>query len=538
MSQDSLAPEDPAWLAPGDPGLQALAAPEPSERPDMWPAGLNRAASGELRIHGQNLVALLAQQHGRTPVFIMDMDDFRKRARAWREAFTKTFGKGNAQVYYAGKAFLCLGLARVATAQGLGLDTASSGELTLALASGIDPLRVGLHGNGKSAALLHQAVSAGIGRIIIDSLAEIPRLQRVLDALPQAATVPVMIRLTTGVHAGGHEYIATAHEDQKFGLSLEPGTHAGLCPDDSDWDGRYAVSPADSPALAAVKLILADDRLELVGLHSHIGSQISAFAGFTAAAQKIIEFRGAVARETGYLVPEIDLGGGYGVAYTAATPPGMAPHEIAEKLYRAVQDACEQHDQPLPAVSVEPGRSLVAPTTITLYRVLNIKDQPVGTRLDGSVVYRRYVAVDGGMSDNIRPALYDAHYTATLANRLSAAPLVATRVVGTHCESGDIVVRNVALPADLAEGDLLAVPMTGAYGWSMSSNYNWFTRPGVLGVWQVSGDDTDSASRGAIPETKETWRADWLISGENAEEMLAHHDPAFRKYLWTHPVIP
>lgn len=536
MSAEVLAPGDPAWLAPGDSGLEALCAPEPSERPDMWPAGLSRAASGELTLHGQSLAALLEQTHGHTPLFIMDTDDFQARARAYREAFESVFGTGNASVYYAGKAFLCLGLARMTVAAGLGLDTASAGELTLALASGINPLRVGLHGNGKSEDLLHQAITGGIGRIIIDTLAEIPRIQSALDALPQAATVPVMIRLTTGVHAGGHEFIATAHEDQKFGLSLEPRTSGGLAPEYTDWNGRYLVSPEDSPAMAAVKLILADDRLELVGLHSHIGSQISAFAGFQAAAQKIIEFRGLVARETGYLVPEIDLGGGYGVSYTKASPPGMTPHEIATELYRAVQDACAQHNQPLPIVSVEPGRSLIAPTTLTLYRVVNIKDQPVGTRPDGSTIYRRYVAVDGGMSDNIRPALYDADYTATLANRASAAPLVAARVVGSHCESGDIVVRNVSLPADLAEGDLLAVPMTGAYGWSMSSNYNWFPRPGVLGVGRVVPDALAApASRGASPETKETLRADWLISPENVEGMLAHHDPEFRKYLATHP---
>lgn len=522
MSEGTLAPNDPALWSPGAPELEFWRAPEPESRPDLWPAGLRRDTDGQLCWHGESLMALLTRARGKTPVFMLDLDDFRARARAYQQAFVEVFGAEQAQVHYAGKAFLSLELARVAVAEGLGLDTASAGELSLALASGCNPQLIGLHGNGKSEDVLHQALTAGIGRIIVDSLDEIVRLQRVLDALPQVATVPVMIRLTTGVHAGGHEFIATAHEDQKFGLSLEPGTSAGLSPEFADWTGLArdaGVADEDSPAMLAVKMILGDERLELVGLHSHIGSQITGFAGFAAAARKALEFRARVSRETGYMVPELDLGGGYGVAYTGATDPGLTPHEIATELYRTVHDVCAELQQEIPFVSIEPGRSLVAPSTLTLYRVVNIKDQPVGTRTDGSVVYRRYVAVDGGMSDNIRPALYEAEYTAALANRVSDEDLVACRVVGAHCESGDIVVSNVALPADLAEGDWLAVPMTGAYGWSMSSNYNWFTRPGVLGLGTQSG----------------TIVTKWLIEGENIDSMLAHFDPAFREFLASHP---
>lgn len=548
MAQEALAADDPVWLSPGDPGLQAWVAPEPGVRPDLWPAGLSRDKNGELGWRGVGVASLLARSRARTPVFVLDLDDFRARSRSYREAFAQFFGRDGAQVHYAAKAFLCLELARVAVAEGLGLDTASGGELTLALASGCEPGLVGLHGNGKSADLLHFALTAGIGRIIVDSLGEILRLQRVLDVLPQSAVVPVMVRLTTGVHAGGHEFIATAHEDQKFGLSVEPGTVGGLCPQFADWigGGVEGFSPQDSPALAAVKMILADDRLELRGLHSHIGSQIAGFGGFAQSARRVLQFRGQVLRETGYLVPEIDLGGGYGVAYTGAMKPGLVPHEVAQGLYQAVKNACAELEQPLPFVSVEPGRSLVAPTTVTFYRVVNVKDQPVGTRANGSVVYRRYVTVDGGMSDNIRPALYGAQYTAAVANRVSGEPLVGARVVGSHCESGDIVVRNVALPADLTEGDWLAVPMTGAYGWSMSSNYNCFARPGVLGV-TVCGEPgaglPPAGSLGASLTTGEFAKPDksgtvvtkWLVEAENTDSMLAHFDPEYRKYLDSHP---
>lgn len=522
MSGHALTADDPARFPAGAQELDALAAADPSERRDMWPAGLSRSARGEMELWGRSVADLISSE-AKTPVFVMDVADFRARARAYKTAFDKAFGSGRSQVHYAGKAFLTLELARIAAKEGLGLDTASAGELTLAIASGCDPKLIGLHGNGKSEDLLHHAVTAGIGRIIVDSLAEIERLQRVLDGLPQAAKIPVMVRITTGVHAGGHEFIATAHEDQKFGLSLLGGASEGLSPEHQNWTGRYNIASNDSPAMVAVKLILADERLDLAGLHSHIGSQILDFEGFKAAAKKVLEFRAEIERKTGYLVDELDLGGGYGVAYTPASEPGPNPEEVAQGLYQTVQEVCNELDEPMPFVSVEPGRSLVASTMITLYRVLNIKDQPVGTREDGSIIYRRYVAVDGGMSDNIRPALYEADYTAALANRVSEAPLVAARVVGSHCESGDIVVHNVALPSDLDEGDILAVPMVGAYGWSMSSNYNWFTRLGVLGVDQGSQDSDGT------PVTK------WLLEPETVDSMLAHFDPAYREYLNASP---
>lgn len=516
-----LAADDPARLHPGEPDLENWAAPDPQTRPDLWPSGLKRGSQGEMTLHGRGLSELLSQapqaagRGGQTPIFVLDMADFRARLKAFREAFTAAFGEHEVQVHYAGKAFLCVEIARLAAGAGLGLDTASAGEMALALASGCKPSLIGLHGNGKSPELLRRAIEARLGRIIVDSPAEVRRIQRILDDLAPQSRVPLMVRITTGVHAGGHEFIATAHEDQKFGLSLTPGAH-GFEPTDAAGSSRCAASASDSPVLRVVQSILADERLELSGLHSHIGSQIVNLDGFCAAARKILEFRALVRQTTGYLIPEIDLGGGYGIAYTSADVPAPGAADFAAGLYQVIQNTCDELEQPFPRVSVEPGRAIAGPSTTTLYRVVNIKDQPVSQRQDGSLVYRRYVSIDGGMSDNIRPALYGANYTIALANRLSTAPLAACRVVGSHCESGDIVVKDVALPKDLTEGDLLAVPATGAYGWAMSSNYNWFTRPGVLGVDQ---DNTGTVI------TK------WLLEPETVDAMLAHFDPQYRKFL-------
>lgn len=520
-----LAADDPARLHPGDSGLRTWVAPDPQVRADLWPSGLQRDSQGELTLHGRSLSELLSQapqvdgRGGQTPIFVLDMADFQDRLKAFREAFAAAFGDHEVQVHYAGKAFLCVEIARLAAGAGLGLDTASAGEMALVLASGCPPSLIGLHGNGKSPELLRQAIEAHLGRIIVDSPAEVRRIQRVLDELEPQSRVPLMVRVTTGVHAGGHEFIATAHEDQKFGLSLTPGAHGFESIDDSN-SPRGAAPAFDSPAWRVVQSILADERLELSGLHSHIGSQIVNLDGFCAAARKILEFRGLVKQTTGYLIPEIDLGGGYGIAYTPADAPAPGAADFAAGLYQVIQNACDELEQPFPRVSVEPGRAIAGPSTITLYRVVNIKDQPVGQHRDGSLSYRRYVSIDGGMSDNIRPALYDANYTIALANRRSTAPLTPCRVVGSHCESGDIVVRDVALPADLTEGDLLAVPATGAYGWAMSSNYNWFTRPGVLGV------DQDNSG---------TVITKWLLEPETVDAMLAHFDPQYREFLDTRP---
>ncbi|MDO8108287.1 diaminopimelate decarboxylase [Isoptericola sp. b441] len=395
----------------------------------------------------------LAAEHG-TPAYVLDEADLRARARAWRDAWTQAFGV--ADVYYAGKAFLSTAVARWVHEEGLRIDTATGGELAVALRAGVPGDAIGLHGNNKSDAELEAARDAGVGRVVIDSMAEVDRVAAVAASGwggDPARRAPVMVRVTTGVHAGGHEYISTAHEDQKFGLSVAGGR-----------------------ALAALEAVLARPELELLGVHSHIGSQILDPAGFTVAARTVLALRAELAERTGVLVPEVDLGGGFGVAYLPGEVP-LDPGRIAKDVAATVADACAELGTAQPRISIEPGRAVIGPTTLTLYRVGTVK--PV-TLDDGSV--RTYVSVDGGMSDNLRPALYGARYHAAVVSRRSTAATVRARVVGKHCESGDIVVHDVDLPGDVAAGDLLAVPVTGAYGRSMASNYNLVPRPPVVAV--------------------------------------------------------
>jgi len=336
----------------------------------------------------------------------------------------------------------------------VGIDPASLGELTLALRAGVDPSRIGLHGNNKSDAEIRLALESGIHRIFIDSMDEVRQIERIAADLGIVA--PVMVRLKSGIHAGGNEYIATAHEDQKFGLSLATGQ-----------------------AYEAVAAIKDAPHLDFRGLHSHIGSQIFGTEAFAEAARIVVDFAAVLRDELGLDVPAIDLGGGVGIAYTGQDPIPTSPVEVARALATVVRERCTHHGLPIPHVSVEPGRSIAGPSMVMLYRVGVVKDVSLE---DGGV--RRYVAIDGGMSDNIRPVLYDATYTATLANRdpAQASCLARCRVVGKHCESGDIIIRDIDLPADIAGGDLLAVPAVGAYGYSMASNYNMLTKPGVLAV--------------------------------------------------------
>lgn len=425
-----------------------LVCPEPDERADLWPQGTHRRDDGALVIGGVAVTELAA-----TPTYVWDTAEFSRRARAWREAMTAAFGAGPGacQVHYAGKAFLSARAVRLATQEGLGIDTASLGELECALAAGAPPHLIGLHGNNKSRAEIDRAIEVGCGRLIVDSLDEVGRVAERARALG-ARDVPVMVRVTSGVHAGGHEFISTAHEDQKFGLSLT------------------------GAAQEAARAIAASDVLTLAGAHSHIGSQIFALDGFAEAARRLVGFVGELAA-WGIAVPELDLGGGLGIAYTRADPLVPTPDEVAHALADALRHACRERGLELPRISIEPGRSIAGPSQVMIYSVGTVKDQPVA---EGQV--RTYVSVDGGMSDNIRPALYGAHYTALLANRYSDAPLRRCRVVGKHCESGDIVVHDVCLPGDIRAGDLVAVPAVGAYGHAMASNYNMITRPGVVAV--------------------------------------------------------
>lgn len=423
-----------------------------------WSAGVRRTDDGGVVVAGVDVRALAAE-HG-TPAYVLDEADFRSRARAYRAAFAAAFeplGTG-VDVYYAGKAFLSVAVARWAHEEGLRVDTATGGELAVALRAGLPGSEIGLHGNNKSDSEIARALDAGVGRIIVDSIGEVERVAEAARAHGEGPA-PVMVRVTTGVHAGGHEYISTAHEDQKFGLSLVAGADGGT-----------------SPAMTALRAVLDRPELHLLGVHSHIGSQILEPSGFEVAARKVLALRAELARDTGYLVPEVDLGGGYGIAYLPGDVP-LDPARLAKDLASTVDAACAELSTPLPRLSIEPGRAIVGPTTCTLYTVGTVK--PVALD-DGRT--RLYVSVDGGMSDNIRPALYGARYHAEVVSRTSDEPGVLARVVGKHCESGDVVVHEVQLPADVRTGDLLAVAATGAYGRSMASNYNHVPRPPVVAV--------------------------------------------------------
>ncbi len=425
-----------------------------------WSAHAVRGADGAVRVAGVDVRDLAAEQG--TPAYVLDEADFRDRARSVRTALEAAFGAVGAgvDVYYAGKAFLSVAVARWAHEEGLRVDTSTGGELAVALRAGVPGEHLGLHGNNKSDAELARALEAGVGRIIVDSLGELDRVVAAVRARGAGAEpAPVMVRVTTGVHAGGHEYISTAHEDQKFGLSVATPPGGG-----------------DSPAMTALTTVLRHPELRLLGIHSHIGSQILDPAGFAVAARSVLALRAELAERTGHLVPEVDLGGGFGIAYLPGEEVPDLPR-IAEEIAAAVAGACTELGTPLPRLSFEPGRAVAGPTTLTLYTVGTVK--PVSLEAGRS---RLYVAVDGGMSDNIRPALYGAHYHAALVSRTGSAETVLARVVGKHCESGDIVVHEVQLPADVRPGDLLAVAATGAYGRSMASNYNHVPRPPVVAV--------------------------------------------------------
>ncbi|WP_050054724.1 diaminopimelate decarboxylase [Pseudarthrobacter siccitolerans] len=461
---NTASPLAPEWLAvPAD--LNALQEP-------MWAGSVQRDDDGQLTVGGTT-VAALKEQFG-TPLFVMDEADFRARARAFKDSFDAAFADicGGVDVYYAGKSFLCTAVVKWVEEEGLRLDTASGGELAVAARAGIAGERVALHGNNKSDGEINRALDMKLGRIVVDSLSELVRVGAIAESRGEQAKV--MLRLTPGVHAHTHEFIATAHEDQKFGLSMAADTtdQAGL-----------------SAAEEAVAAAAAHPGIELLGLHCHIGSQIFEPDGFAMAAEKLLRFLAAMQEKYSIVMPELDLGGGYGIAYTPVDTPRPAA-DIAQAMAAVVRSTCAELGIDSPRISIEPGRAIVGSTTFTLYEVGTLKtvrvDAPAAaTAGDGgnNVTYpRRYVSVDGGMSDNARPVLYDADYSAVLASRTSSAAPQLSRVVGKHCESGDIVVRDVYLPEDVAAGDLLAVPGTGAYCWALSSNYNYLARPGVVAV--------------------------------------------------------
>ncbi|KLI05532.1 diaminopimelate decarboxylase [Mycolicibacterium conceptionense] len=416
--------------------------------PNVWPRNLVRGDDGVVSIAGVP-VTELAAEYG-TPLFVIDEDDFRSRCRDIAAAFG-----GGEYVHYAAKAFLCSEVARWVNQEGLSLDVATGGELAVALHADFPPERITLHGNNKSVAELATAVKVGVGHVVVDSLIEIERLNEVAGAA--GIVQDVLVRVTPGVEAHTHEFISTAHEDQKFGLSLASGA-----------------------AMDAVRKVFATDNLRLVGLHCHVGSQIFDVAGFEVAAHRVIGLLRDVVSEFGVektaQMSIIDLGGGLGISYVPQDdPPPM--QELADKLKAIVRSESEAVGLPTPKLVVEPGRAIAGPGTITLYEVGTVKDVAVS-----ATAQHRYVSVDGGMSDNIRPALYGAEYDARLVSRFSDASAALTRIVGKHCETGDIIVRDTWVSDDIAPGDLLAVAATGAYCYSMSSRYNLLCRPAVVAV--------------------------------------------------------
>jgi diaminopimelate decarboxylase len=402
-----------------------------------WSRGVARDGRGVVTVGGLG-VDELAAAHG-TPLYVVDGDELRSRCREYVAAF------GSDRVIYAAKAWPTTAILQVVAAEGLLVDVASGGELHTALAAGVDPARIVLHGNNKSLDELDRALEVGVGRIVVDAMEELERL----DTLARARRVraPVLLRITPGIDAHTHEYVRTGHDDAKFGFTLSLGL-----------------------ADAALERTLALDALELIGIHAHIGSQVFGVEAFVANAQTMVDLLARWRDEHGIVLPEVDLGGGMGIAYT----PEDAPVDIADvaaAVLGAVAERAAERDLPRPRVLVEPGRAIVGPTTLTLYRVGVVKDLPG---------LSRWVAVDGGMSDNIRPALYGATHPVVLAGRSSDATDGPVRLVGKHCESGDVLGTDLPLPGDVVAGDLIAAAATGAYTEAMASNYNRLPRPAAV----------------------------------------------------------
>lgn len=410
----------------------------------VWPRNAVRQEDGVVTVAGVPLPDL-AEEYG-TPLFVVDEDDFRSRCRDMAVAFG---APGN--VHYASKAFLTKTIARWVDEEGLALDIASHNELGIALAAGFPAGRITAHGNNKGIEFLRALVQNGVGHVVLDSAQELELLDYV--AAGEGKVQDVLIRVKPGIEAHTHEFIATSHEDQKFGFSLASGS-----------------------AFAAAEAAHKAENLNLVGLHCHVGSQVFDAEGFKLAAERVLGLYARIHSELGLALPELDLGGGYGIAYTAAEEP-LNVANVATDLLTAVGKMAAELGIDAPTVLVEPGRAIAGPSTVTVYEVGTTKDVHVD---DDST--RRYVAVDGGMSDNIRPALYGSEYDARVVSRFTEGDAISTRVVGSHCESGDILINNEEYPSDITAGDFLALAATGAYCYAMSSRYNAFTRPAVVSV--------------------------------------------------------
>ena len=402
-----------------------------------WPLTADRDDAGVLSIGGVDVVSL-ARDHG-TPLWVVDETDLRSRCRAYRDAFP------DVAVCYASKAWCNVAILQIVVEEGLWIDVASGGELHTARVAGAPMEQVVFHGNNKSEEELRLAAELGVGRIVVDSFDELDRLQVV--GRDTGHTFQVWLRVTPGIDAHTHEYVRTGHDDSKFGFTMSLGL-------------------ADQAMVKA----LATDHVEVVGAHAHIGSQIFGTDPFIANAEVMVELLARWRDEHGLTLSELNLGGGMGIRYTHEDHP-VEVARYGEAVLSSVAAACAAHDLPTPMLAVEPGRAIVAPSTVTLYRVGTVKSLPG---------LRTYVSVDGGMSDNIRPALYEAEHEVALANRESDEALAAYSVVGKHCESGDLVKKRASLPGDVVPGDLLVVAATGAYTASMASNYNHLPRPAAV----------------------------------------------------------
>lgn len=404
--------------------------------------------SGEFVIAGMSASAIANEFQ--TPVFVIDEDDFFARAKTFKDSLERAAGEKAGQTFYAGKAFLCKEVARWVERAGLSLDVCTGGELEVALAANFPPSRMEFHGNNKSLQELSRAIEVGIGLIVVDSEIELERVSQLASEMKKSQRI--LVRLTPGVEVHTHDYIATAHEDVKFGLSIASGA-------------------AESVMMKALQM----PGIELRGVHFHIGSQVTSSDGHELAIKRTIEFIAAFTKKSGFIIKEFDIGGGYAISYTEEDE-ALDPARIIEALVAAIRGESDRHGIEMPIVSIEPGRAIIGPTTSTIYEVGTVKEVQLES---GS---RNYVSVDGGMSDNIRTSLYDARYSVALANRISTAPVASSRVVGKHCETGDIVVRDCELPTDVKPGDLLVTPATGAYGRSMANNYNHVPRPPVVAI--------------------------------------------------------
>ncbi len=414
-------------------------ATEPAAGDDLsvWPGSTTRLPRGGLAVGGVDLTEI-AERFG-TPTYILDQGEIRERCRTYRHAFP------DAEVLYAAKAFLSRAMVRWIQEEGLGLDVCSAGELELAVTAGFPAERIVLHGNAKSPHDLQSALRLGVGRIVIDSPSEIARLAA---AVGQDGRQKVMIRVVPGVSAGGHAKIRTGTDDQKFGLPL-----------------------GDGQAHHAVARVLGQPQLELTGLHCHLGSQVTDVRPYLVALRRMVGLMARIRNTHGVVLPELDMGGGHGIAYRPGEP-AMDLTELARRLRGELLESCAAAGLPAPRLIIEPGRAVAGPAGVALYRVLAVK----------RTGERTFVAVDGGMSDNPRPALYGVRYAPLLIGRHPAAETCTATVVGRHCEAGDILAADVELPDDIRPGDLLAVPVAGAYQLSMASGYNLVGRPPVVSV--------------------------------------------------------